>query len=346
VAGGVALAAAAAVLFFVLRPAAPVTPIARFEVRDVDSAGQRGTLEEGSELPTGPGEVADVRIADSRVHLEPDSRLRIATLAPGRLDLELRRGEVRVGFHPRERGREHLTVATPEARVEVVGTVFTVRARDGVTEVRVSEGTVRVVPRAGGEARLVHAGESTRMGSARAEAPPRETVETVETEAPEHAGVEAEGDPTAEPPPAVDPSGERAPAPRPRALLARARRLLADGRGDRAEPILRRVADGSGPARIRAEAWTLVGDLSQRSGRLDQASGAYGRAAELGRGSMVGPNAIYALGRLQERRLDDAAAARRSYARYLDEAPEGPLAAQARRALCRLGEQSRCEGDR
>jgi tetratricopeptide (TPR) repeat protein len=131
-----------------------------------------------------------------------------------------------------------------------------------------------------------------------------------------------------------------------RAALARARRLLSEGRGDLAEPLLRRVAGGAGPGRRRAQAWTLLGDLAQRSGRLEEAARAYGRAAALGRGSMVGPNAIYALARLQERRLRDVGAARRSYARYLTEAPDGPLAPQARRALCRLGDEARCEGAR
>ncbi|HJL18478.1 MAG TPA: FecR domain-containing protein [Sandaracinaceae bacterium LLY-WYZ-13_1] len=407
IAVGLGLAAAAAALAVLLRPGEPAAPVARFEVREVTSSAQRGTLEEGSVLPTGPGEVAEVRIGDSRVRLAPGGRLSLATLAPGRLDLELTRGEVRVGFHPRERGREHLSVTTPEARVEVVGTVFTVRARGGVTEVRVSEGTVRVVPRDGGEARLVRAGGSTRVASPRAAAAedhssapagtddgspaagsvargaaddvspaagsvergaPRGRAGTDERASPERGvtgaspsgpdeGRAAAGSRAGSPPGTDGPSASApADAPRPSAstearaagarALARARRTIAEGHPERAESELRRVAESDASRGARAEAWTLLGDLAQRRGRHAPAAHAYRRAAALCAGTMVGSNAVFALARLQERRLHDDAAARGSYARYLRDAPEGPLADRARRALCRLGDEDHCEPER
>lgn len=332
---GAAIAAAAAVaLFFALRSPSPDAPVARFELRDVEATAQRGTLEAGSVLSTGPSEVADVRVADSEVRVEPSSRVRIATLTPDRLALELSEGEVRVGFHPRRRGHEQLVVTTAQARVEVVGTVFTVRARGGATRVSVSEGVVRVVPLRGGAVREVRAGESTEVGVPIAVADVEDEEGTQRSGAAE---VVSASDPSPQPPPA---SGRGSVTPR--AVLEAARRHIEAGRADRAEPLLRRLAAGSAPVAIRVEAWALLGDLAQRSGRLEQAVTSYERAATLGRGTMAGTNAIYALARLQERRIGDDEAARRGYARYLDASPRGPLADQARAALCRLGDDERC----
>lgn len=345
---GVGIAAAAALLLW-LRPwASPdEQPVARFELREVDATSQRGTLEVGSILETGQGEVAEVAVDDSRVRLAPGSRMRIATLSEGRTDLELERGEVTVEFHPRQRGREHLTVSTAHARVEVVGTVFTVRARETETDVEVREGVVRVVPLRAGGPRELHAGESATVGAPQPSAAASPSAGSP-SEANGEPGREAASEPERVVPAAEEAAEGEAPAPprppSPAERLATARRWLTHGRVDRAEPELRAVLAARGPAAVHAEAATLLGDLTQRSGRLEEAASLYARAATLGEGGVVGHNAIYALARLQERRLRDRAAARASYARYLDEAPEGALASQARHALCRLGDRARCEG--
>ncbi len=341
---GVGIAAAAALLLW-LRPwASPDEQrVARFELREVDATSQRGTLEVGSILETGQGEVAEVAVDDSRVRLAPGSRMRIATLSEGRTDLELERGEVTVEFHPRQRGREHLTVSTAHARVEVVGTVFTVRARETETDVEVREGVVRVVPLRAGGPRELHAGESATVG-----APQPSAAASPSAGSPSEANGEPGREAASEPERVVPAAEGEAPAPprppSPAERLATARRWLTHGRVDRAEPELRAVLAARAPAAVHAEAATLLGDLTQRSGRLEEAASLYARAATLGEGGVVGHNAIYALARLQERRLRDRAAARASYARYLDEAPEGALASQARHALCRLGDRARCEG--
>ena len=376
-AGAIGLAAAAAILFFVLRPGgAPGDDlegaglVARFTLRDVEATSQQGTLDEGSTLATAEHQVADIRIAHSRIRIEPQSHLRIAGLAPERVDLELAEGEVRVEFHPEQRGREHLSVATPDARVEVVGTVFTVRASAAGTEVSVSEGVVRVVPRDGTAARRVRAGEVTRVSSARAEA------EAGASAAPNAAGSNPPGilDPpgaSRAEPSGVEPGAAETPTPAgtsagtsagisagtsagtsageepprepsPAERLAQARRFLDMARPDQAEPLLRAITAGTGRGRVRAEAWFLLADVAERASRLEEAAAHYEHAASEGRGTMTGPNAIYALARLQERRLADPDAARASYARYLEEAPGGPLAHQVTQALCRLGDAARC----
>ncbi len=163
---GVVLAAAAAALVFLALDDEPAAPVARFERREASASVERGTLEEGSALRTEPHEVADIQIVDSRVRIESASRLRIARLTSERLALELEDGAVRVAFHPRQRGRERMTVETPNARVEVVGTVFRVEVGGDGTRVAVSEGTVRVVPLDGGPVRLVHAGQRTHVEAA------------------------------------------------------------------------------------------------------------------------------------------------------------------------------------
>ncbi|MFK7990853.1 MAG: FecR domain-containing protein [Sandaracinaceae bacterium] len=335
-----AVLVAAAVLLFWLRPSDATLPVARFEVLESQASARRGTLEAGSVLPTGPSEEANIEVGNSRVHIASSSRVRIAALSATQLDLSLSEGEVRVEFHPRERGREHLTVETDEARVEVVGTVFRVRAGAGVTEVSVEEGVVRVVPRRGA-ASEVRAGEHLRVG---------DPVVSAEPSSPS-----AEADPVAREPRAepadslvvAPPSDSNAPAIRPRPtpeaprdVLARAQSLVLEGDTAAATPLLERLTRQA-PRQVQAQAWTLLADLAQRDGRLLAAVRAFSRAAELGQGTPTGPNALYALARLHERR-GDATAAVRSYMHYLHVAPSGPLALQARQALCRLGRDSWC----
>lgn len=334
---GVVLVAAAALLLWV-RPSEPSLPVARFEVLESQASARRGTLEAGSVLPTGPSEEANIEVGDSRVHIASSSRVRIAALSATQLDLSLSQGEVRVEFHPRERGREHLTVETAEARVEVVGTVFRVEAHDGVTDVSVEEGVVRVVPRRG-TASEVRAGEHLRVGDPVASAEPA----SAEPAPPEAAPPAPEPGPLAQnlPSEPVAPAARPRPAPEaPREVLARAQSLVLEGDTAAATPLLERLTHQA-PRQVQAQAWTLLADLAQRDGRLPAAALAFSRAAELGQGTPTGPNALYALARLHERRDDDAAAVR-SYTRYLDAAPSGPLARQARQALCRLGEETGC----
>jgi ferric-dicitrate binding protein FerR (iron transport regulator) len=340
IAGAVALAAAA--LLLVLGRGTDAPPVARFERRAVESSVERGTLEAGSTLRTAVGEEAELSVGSSHVRLGEDSRLQLVTLRPDHVALQLEAGRVRVAFHPVERGRERLSVETPRARVEVVGTVFEVVARDDATTVRVTEGTVRVVPADGSPARLVQAGQETRVGD------PLAAVSPVQPPASEPALAEPAA--AAEPAP---PSAPVVPAVRPSEVsesptqrLTEARTLVEEGRTEAAIPVLRPLTRATTPAAVRAEAWMLLADIHRSASRLDDERQAYEQAAEAGRGRPAGHNALFSLARLQERRLGDRAAARITYERYLSEAPDGALARQAEDALCRLGASERCRGGR
>jgi len=347
--GTIAVAAAALLGFFALRASPDDERQARMELRTVGATVQSGTIDEGSSLRTGDDEVADIRIEDSRLHLEPSTDVRIETLSDGRLAFELRSGEIRVEFHPRVRGEETMTIRTNRALVEVVGTVFTVRASESLTEVSVSEGRVRVTPH-GDEARSVGAGESTRVQDRpdqnAATPEPDRSDEAAAADRPaieEHALAEPVAEPTAEraAPPSVREQRMNSPAQR----LSRARRLLRDGdESDRTATLLRELtrAPDASPV-VRAQAYTLLGDLLRSRRDFPASAQAFEGAARQGAGQMS-QMAIYALARLQERQIHDRAAAIASYRRYL-EAGGGPLVGQARSALCRLGETEMCSGE-
>ena len=339
------LAAAAAALFFLYSPASPRE--ARMELHTVGATIQRGTIEQGSLLRTGPDEVADLHIEDSRVHLEPSTELRIDALTGGRMAFVLRSGEIRVEFHPRAPGEESMSVRTARATVRVVGTVFRVRATDGFTEVSVSEGRVRVEPEGAGRARSVGVGESTRVGDEVAahavsagERAPAEPVEAAAAPAEPNVAGRSVETASASQHPRARPSGRgsrpsSSPLP-PTEQLALARALLRQGEPEQAEALLRVAASASdASASVRADAYTLLGDLMQRRGALRSAAQAY-RSAEGQGAGQLSHLAIYALARLQDRRMHDRDAARASYQRFVEVEPDGPLAGAARRAICRL----------
>lgn len=345
-------------------------PVARFEM-----GGASGTLDVGGTLEVGRGERAEVRVGGVELALAGDSAMRFASLDARDVRMQLTSGRIDVAFHPRERGRERLSIETPSARVEVVGTVFTVQLEGDATRVSVSEGTVRVVPRAAAEsAVLVHAGESVRI-----DGEPRASAEVVEADAPEALEAVAvapsapELSPAASPataPGAADPAPLAAPepvavagpAPVPsagdvvdalpdtsvappsvqpvsaRQRLSAARRLLESGAHRRARALLAELTRMPDAALdVRVEAWSLLADSLVATGEPREAADAYERAASLGRGRPEGHVAIYALARVQERGLGDRGAARETYLRYLREAPSGANAELARRAVCRLG---------
>lgn len=362
---GVALAAAVLLAVVLISHDADegTAPIAQFERRGAATSLERGTLEEGSTLRTGEDEVAEIRVAGSWARIGGASRARIVRLSHDELTLELEEGSVDVTYHPREPGRERMTLETPNARVEVVGTVFHVSARPDATEVSVSEGTVRVVPRSGpATTRLVHAGESTRIVRDAQSAAEPETNSERPGEPGEHAGVEAipgvsqEEAPGEEPPhgpeqqPELNPAPAEAPAdaaeraaPTPAERLEHARQLIEQGRAPAARRVLDALRRSSASVEVRAEAWMLIADVDLRGDRLEAAAQAYANAEREGRGTPGGAIAIFSLARLQHRRLGDRDAARVSYERYLAAAPNGALSSQAKHALCSLGADEHCE---
>jgi ferric-dicitrate binding protein FerR (iron transport regulator) len=171
---GVAVGAAAAASLLLLgaqRLAAPATPTLRVEplrvqalgpepVTFIDADGARTELVVVSEL-TAPGEIVAPQGAWSRVStqrgvrvdLAPSTRLRVTAAASqqpnARGGLRLEQGEVHCRV-PRLGTRDQFTIETPDARVVVHGTVFSVRFGGGArrgTCVRVQEGKVEVQQR-------------------------------------------------------------------------------------------------------------------------------------------------------------------------------------------------------
>lgn len=177
------LAVAAAVALWMRSPVEETrpAPVVRFEAFSQDRPVRAGAFAQGETISTEAGQRLVAGFAEGEVEVEvrPRSRVRFEQVGGEALAVAVDRGEIRVVFHPQRRGSRTLAVETPFARVEVIGTSFTVRVVAGATEVTVEEGLVRVVPREGDE-RFVRGGESTVVGvpelepelEARASAPP------------------------------------------------------------------------------------------------------------------------------------------------------------------------------
>ncbi len=377
----VAVAVAAALVLW-MRPwaAAPVSESAiAFEALRDGVPVRSGTFAEGESLQTATDQLLRVRFGgqvegapNTLVELEPSTRVHFARVMGDARELELERGHVRVEFHPHRRGEESLAIQTPTARIEVVGTIFEVRVEEQVTHVSVQQGAVRVIPLEG-ETTIVRSGESRTVGRAAPLETPQITAETTasaDTVAPSPRTVEPRD---SYPPRALDPEvvetdlpqiedtdeevaddpGDPAdaldgPAPREEAdpLSEDARfdlaaRYLDQGRTRAAKHELRAIARTTRSRSARARAWTEIAQIYESENEASQAAESYRRAANAGRGTTVGTNALFALGRMRSS-LRDTDAAKVAYRRYLDEAPDGPLARQARRALCRLGDVAQC----
>ena len=111
-------------------------------------------------LHTGESVEGEGQLGNAHLVLVAGAHARVEDDALAHAVVALADGAVRVAFHPEHRGLEHLAIRTDVARVEVVGTEFVVARRaDGTTHVAVSEGVVRVVTLATGEAHDVARGE-------------------------------------------------------------------------------------------------------------------------------------------------------------------------------------------
>ena len=309
--GAAALAAAAAVATFALSPGAPLPadsaprPVLARDTEPTDLA-----LATGDRLVAGSGARFDVHL--------PEPHVRRVRLGGGSMLFDVR---------PIEGGR--FTVSTAQARVHVLGTVFSVRASEDATTVWVYEGVVRVegpegarVVRAGG---VVHVGEgeagvdalaaagreaaarrSTPLAlrEPRPEAPPRQERAPVRP-APQRASApRSDRRPAPRPPSTPRPSEPSSPPP---LTPADVRARIA--RGEAAQAL---VTIESALARGEQDPWRMLqGDALRASGRFDEAAAAYRRAAA----ELAPPRrqqAGFLEARLRAARLDDADGALRA----------------------------------
>ncbi|MDX2053558.1 MAG: FecR domain-containing protein [Polyangiaceae bacterium] len=195
--GAFALAAAGAFLVFLLRDSAQVAEtgegFARVMSGQVSSGGRAvaGVVLPGNELEVGGEVPAELELQDgSRVTAEPGSRL-----SSGGRTLQLVAGKVALSVR-HLKGGEGFSVWTKEAQIRVVGTHFTVRREANWSSVKVSEGVVEVLPRAGGVKVTLRAGDG--WSSAGASQPPKAVLSAPaasSTGAPPH-GSEAPSTPT------------------------------------------------------------------------------------------------------------------------------------------------------
>lgn len=343
---------------------------AYFEVRIGDAATQTGALVEGQTLASGGHGEVQVHIGATRIDMARESRLRFERITDKELRVSLAAGQINVAYHPTRRGEQRLSVETVSASVLVVGTEFTVAVDPaGGTNVRVSEGVVRVMSRVGNDDRVLTAGDETRV-----DAPAPELVAKTVSVADDSVVFAADLD-FGESPEAIDigrlvtPSHElvaaKSAAPGHGALPQRdatvseeaavnaermtptrrldlARALLRQGRHDQARALLRDLTAVGQAVAYQVEAWTLTAESYTAQGYVPRAADSYRRAADVGRGTQAGHNAVFAWGRLLERHTHDQQAAVVVYERYLREAPEGALSLQAMDALCRLGVTAHC----
>lgn len=351
---------------------APVATPAYFEVRIGDAATQTGALVQGQTLASGDHGQVQVHIGATRIDMERQSRLRFERITDKELRVSLAAGEINVAYHPTRGGEQRLSVETASATVLVVGTEFAVAVDPtGGTDVRVTEGVVRVMSRAGHDDHVLTAGDATRVDAAEvavvaeptasgatADEPAfdadldfGESPEAIDIErlvassalsgsakssghigATSRDGVGARGEDVAE--------AERM-TPTRRLDLARA--LLRQGHHDQARALLRDLTETSQAVGLQVEAWTLTAESYTAQGYVPRAADSYRKAADVGRGTQAGHNAVFAWARLLERHTRDQQAAVLVYERYLREAPEGALSLQAMDALCRLGVLAHCQ---
>jgi TolA-binding protein len=326
-----------------LEQASQAATVAHFDLVIGDGAVQSGTVVAGQVLESGKHGHIEVSLAQSRIDIAPDSRVRFEKLDRDELRLSLVQGRVDVAFHPERKGEQRLSVETSAARVLVVGTQFAVETTGNrETRVSVSEGVVRVEPRRGGQALLVRAGEQTVVGAEREQQLSKAPIEPSQLTAARPEPL-ARGASTAS-----SMSTTRRAAARSKAKieaktrseydakLENARQLLLEGKHSAARDKLQRMTESSVPPSTRVEALVLTAESYTAQGQVPRAAAAYRQAVEAAPREPAGHNALFALARLLDRYTQDSESAAAAYREYLAKAPHGALARQARDALCRL----------
>jgi len=302
------------------------------------------TARAGAEIITGPVSRARLRAPSSAATVDSGTRVRIAVWSRQRTALLLRRGTIHLRVGRRGAG-ELFEVRTPNARITVVGTEFSVtHTARGSTIVRGRSGKVRVERSDGSFAGHVTAGTSIRVHGAaappRASAPvsavvtrtpggrrraviPEAPVQVRPLARPAHPLYDA-GAPTAP----AEPGKPAPPPPAARPSLRQARTLLGRGEDQKAIVLLLAMAPGD----WRRDA--LLGDAYQLCGKYRLAQDAY----RAGLTRTVPPPAplLADLAILLQTRLGNPASAARTWKRYLRHHAAGPAAARAHLSLARV----------
>lgn len=334
--GAGAMVAVAAAAFFMLRTDRPAAlpqaatqeAVATYTRFIGERAVARGDVRPELLLETGAGERAQVRFGRTTLDLGAGALMRSSKVDVHDFAQVLLRGAVEVEFHPLAKGRDHLMIDTASAQVFVVGTAFRVECTDDGTRVRVHEGRVRVVPKAGGSEHLLLPGDEVFVHSPAADARESDAVPAE----PADEGTDDGSDPRS--------ASQRA-ARNFAALFAQAEALQHANAQAKSRAVLDTIL-ATGPRQARVRAHTLMAESWASERAFDQANAHYGLAATEGAGTLDGHNALFARARMRERELHDNAGARADYGRYLQEAAAGPHAELCREALCRLGDNLFC----
>jgi hypothetical protein len=323
---------------------------ARFDLRIGQGALQSGSVTEGQLLESGRHGLIDVDLGSARLHMAAATRVRFDRMSASELRLLLQQGRVEVDFHPARKGEQRMVIASAAVDVRVVGTRFVVEVdAAGNTEVSVREGVVEVVPRSGGVTRRLKAGERVEVRADGGDATEQAVRDAIDEELGPVAAADSEPVEIFDMAFALD---EQPEAPAPRAAMSKqvaarkltaARKLLRQGKHGAARDRLRGLVDSSAALRYRVEALMLIAESFTAQRDVARASEAYARADALAPRHPAGHNARFAHARLLERHAGDQKAATAAYRRYLEHAPDGALASQAKQALCRLGSTAHCQ---
>lgn len=299
VAGGV-LAAAAAIIGFVVFMRAPVVPVEHEPAQAV-----LGALSVGSELSVGEpvvaGRVQLSSAAGARVHVEGSA---------DKPRIVVDRGSVRFEVTPLAGGQE-LEACTDTTCARVIGTIFEVTRGLGGDRVAVIHGAVAVYPESGGSELVLHAGEayetpwSRRAVAALAPSAPGTTADVVSPRA--SLASEPKGGPAVDPAPRV----VRCPASFNEAVLAKL--------GEDALQCL----DGADAAHLMSVAEAMLARGAQRD-----AEAVFHRLLDRFPASRDADYAAYSFALIAADTGRDAVA-RERLERYLARSPRGAFAADA-----------------
>ena len=131
--------------------------------RDGRPVSDGEVLRNGQVLETGAGRAVISVPGSAKLVLEAESRIRATSLAGREIRIELERGQVLAEVSPLAQG-QLFAVVTRFGRIEVVGTVFSVKLEPESAAVSVERGQVRVIE-PGKPTRTIKAGETTVLGA-------------------------------------------------------------------------------------------------------------------------------------------------------------------------------------